>query len=53
MFWGTVYKIFMLCVFRCTDTIVVRLIKSRRREVKNSWSGKNGCHLSSENVNQM
>jgi len=26
------------------------MIKNGRREVKNSWSGNNGCHMSLANV---
>jgi len=29
---------------------VVKVIKNERREVKISWSGNNGCHMSLENV---
>jgi len=51
-FRGTLYKICMLCVFRCADTILtctVSDLKGTSRN-QNSCFGNNGCHTIQENV---
>jgi len=37
-------------MFRCANTIVVKVIKSGRRKVKNTWTENKGCHMSHETV---
>jgi len=39
-----------MCVPLRRYDFVVKVIENGRREVKNSWYGNNGCHMSQENV---
>ena len=50
-FGGTTYKICMLCMFRCVDTILFwKWLTMNVGKSKIVWSGNNGCHMSQENV---
>jgi len=48
-FGGTVYKICMLCMFRCAD-LLRKWLKMDVGKSKIVWSVSNGCHISQGNV---
>jgi len=51
MFGDTVHKIYMLCMFRCADTILLwKWLNMDLGKSKIVRSGNNGCHMSQENV---
>jgi len=51
VFGGTVYEVYMSCVFRCADNdFVAEVTKMNVGKSKILWSGKNGYHRFQEIV---